>query len=134
MFADRPDSPARWRERASRAVAQAVAGQAPRRPDGRHGTRNLFGAGPLNWLLGPLISGNLNPAKARARITGAEADSQAALASFDGTVLIALEETETALSNYARALDRRTALRAAVDQAGVAARITRAQQREGQTP
>ncbi|MHA6724067.1 efflux transporter outer membrane subunit [Sphingomonas sp. RS2018] len=96
------------------------------------GLGNLFGAGPLNWLLGPLINWTVNPAKARARIAGAEADSQAALATFDGTVLTALEETETALSNYARALDRRTALQAARDQAAVATRITRAQQREGQ--
>ncbi len=96
------------------------------------GLGNLFGAGPLNWLLGPLISWTVNPAKARARIAGAEADTQGALASFDGTVLTALEETETALSNYARALERRAALQAARDQAAVAARITRAQQREGQ--
>lgn len=96
------------------------------------GLGNVFGAGPLNWLLGPLLSWNVNPAKARARIAGAEANSQAALATFDGVVLTALNETETALSNYARALDRRTALQAARDQAAVAARITRAQQREGQ--
>lgn len=96
------------------------------------GIGNLFGAGPLNWLLGPLISWTVNPAKARARIAGAEADTQEALATFDGTVLTALEETETALSNYARALERRTALQAARDQAAIAARITRAQQREGQ--
>ena len=37
-----------------------------------------------------------------------------------------------ALSNYGRALERRTALQAARDEAEVAARITRAQQREGQ--
>ncbi|WP_375421499.1 efflux transporter outer membrane subunit [uncultured Sphingomonas sp.] len=97
-----------------------------------NGIGNLFGAGPLGWLLGPLISWNVNPAKARARIAGAEANTQVALATFDGTVLTALEETETALSTYARALDRRTALKAARDQAAVAARITRAQQREGQ--
>ncbi|MEN2747258.1 TolC family protein [Sphingomonas sp. T9W2] len=96
------------------------------------GLGNVFGAGPLNWLLGPLLSWNVNPAKARARIAGAEANSQAALATFDGVVLTALRETETALSNYARALDRRTALQAARDQAAIAARITRAQQREGQ--
>jgi NodT family efflux transporter outer membrane factor (OMF) lipoprotein len=93
---------------------------------------NLFGARPLGWLLGPLISWNVNPAKARARIAGAEADTQAALATFDGVVLTALEETETALARYARALERRTALQAARDQASIAARITRAQQREGQ--
>ena len=93
---------------------------------------SLFAGGPLNWLLGPLINWNLNPAKARARIAGAEADTQEALATFDRVVLTALEETETALSNYARAIERRAALQAARDQAGVAARITRAQQREGQ--
>lgn len=95
------------------------------------GLGDLFGAGPLRWLLGPLISWNANIGRARARIAGAEADTQAALASFDGTVLQALEETETALSNYARLLERRAALQAARDQAEAAARITRAQQREG---
>lgn len=96
------------------------------------GVGDLFGAGPLNWLLGPLLNWSVNPTRARARIAAAEADSQGALASFDGTVLVALEETETALSNYAQALQRRTALQAARDQAAIAARITRAQQREGQ--
>ncbi|MEP9400464.1 TolC family protein [Sphingomonas sp. VNH70] len=96
------------------------------------GLGNIFGAGPLNWLLGPLLHWNVNPTKARARIAAAEADSQAALAGFDGTVLTAIEETEVALSDYARTLDRRTALQAARDQAALAARITRAQQREGQ--
>lgn len=96
------------------------------------GVGDLFGAGPLNWVLGPLLNWSVNPTRARARIAGAEADSRAALATFDGTVLTAVEETETALSNYARALERRTALQAARDQAAVAARITRAQQREGQ--
>ncbi|TRW14943.1 efflux transporter outer membrane subunit [Glacieibacterium frigidum] len=96
------------------------------------GVGSLFGAGPLNWLLGPLISWNLNFDKSRARIAGAEAGSRAALATFDGRVLTALEETETALSTYAGVLKRRAALQSARDQAGVAARITRAQQREGQ--
>ena len=96
------------------------------------GLGDLFGAGPLRWLLGPLISWTANPTRARARIAGAEADSQAALATFDGTVLRALEETETALSAYQQALERRRALQSARDQAAIAARITRAQQREGQ--
>lgn len=96
------------------------------------GLGDLFGAGPLNWLLGPLVNWTLNPTKARARIDAAEADTRGALASFDGVVLQALEETETALSNYARAVERRAALQAARDRAEVVARITRAQQREGQ--
>ncbi|WP_375427398.1 efflux transporter outer membrane subunit [uncultured Sphingomonas sp.] len=95
------------------------------------GLGDLFGAGPLRWLLGPLIKWNANVGRARARVAGAEADTQAALAAFDGTVLQALEEAETALSNYARLLDRRGALQAARNGAETAARITRAQQREG---
>ena len=93
---------------------------------------NLFGAGPLRWLLGPLISWSFpNSSAARAKIAGARADTQADLATFDGTVLTALQETETALSNYAHDLDRRTALQAAYDEAEKAVTITRAQQREG---
>jgi outer membrane protein TolC len=53
------------------------------------------------------------------------------LAAFDGTVLQALSETESALSNYAQNLDRRVALAAARDRAESVARIVRAQAREG---
>jgi len=72
-----------------------------------------------------------NQAAVRARIAGAEADSQADLARFDKTVLTALEETETSLSRYANEIERRAALQAARGQAEQAARITRAQLREG---
>lgn len=96
------------------------------------GLGDLFGGGPLRWLLGSLISWNFpNQEAARARIAGAKADVQADLATFDGTVLRALQETETALSSYARALDRRTALAAARDEADRAARVAQARQREG---
>lgn len=98
---------------------------------GGTGLGNLLG-NPLGWLVGPLLNWTANRSAARARVAGAEADSQAALATFDGAVLTALEETETALSNYARGLERRAALRDARDQAEAAARITRARQREGQ--
>jgi NodT family efflux transporter outer membrane factor (OMF) lipoprotein len=93
---------------------------------------DAFGAGPLRWLLGPLISWNFpNQSAARARIAGAKADSQAALATFDGTVLNALQETETALTVYARALDRRQSLQSARNSAEQAATIARTQQKEG---
>ncbi|WEK48481.1 MAG: efflux transporter outer membrane subunit [Candidatus Andeanibacterium colombiense] len=95
------------------------------------GLGDLFGAGPLRWLLGPLLSWAVNPEPARARIAGAEADTQARLAEFDGAVLGALEETEVALSDYSHALQRRQALQAARDQAKRAADITAAQLREG---
>jgi len=110
----------------------ALLGRRPSVGQTSSGLGDLFGGGPLRWLLGPLINWNfLNQEGARARIAGAEADTQASLATFDGTVLRALEETETALSSYAHQLDRRTALQAARDQAETAVKITRAQQREG---
>ncbi|MDQ3139208.1 MAG: TolC family protein [Pseudomonadota bacterium] len=96
------------------------------------GFGDLFGAGPITWLLGPLLSWTVNREPARARIAGAEADTQAALAAFDGTVLRAIEETETALSNYARLLERRYSIQAAHREAQAAVTITRARQREGQ--
>ena len=96
------------------------------------GLGNLF-SNPIGFLLGPLISWSFSDhARARARIAGAEAGAQEALAEFDGTVLRSLQETETALSAYANALRRREALAAARNEAEVAARIVRAQQREGQ--
>ncbi|MDB5706320.1 MAG: transporter [Sphingomonas bacterium] len=93
---------------------------------------DLFTGGALRWLVGPLINWSLNQDATRARIAGSEADTRAALAQFDGTVLGALEETETALSTYQRELERHAALVSARDGAEAAARITRARQREGQ--
>ncbi len=93
---------------------------------------DLFTGGPLRWLLGPLISWTFpNQEGIRARIRAAEANGEAALARFDGTVLKALEETETALSAYRHSLERRAALTAARDAAGRAATIERARLREG---
>lgn len=94
---------------------------------------DIFTGGALHWLTGSLISWSFpNHAAARAKIAGAQADNRAALAEFDGTVLRALEETEAALSSYARELDRHQALVSAREGAEAAARITRARQREGQ--
>jgi NodT family efflux transporter outer membrane factor (OMF) lipoprotein len=95
------------------------------------GLGNVLGGNPLTWLIGPLINWTANRTAARARVAESRADTRAALATFDGAILQALEETETALSNYQQALNRRDALRAARDQAEAAARITRARQREG---
>jgi len=93
---------------------------------------DMFGAGPLRWLVGPLLSWAFpNLEGGRARVAQAQASTKAALASFDGAVLRALQETETALSAYAHALERQQALREASDQARIAAGISRAQLREG---
>jgi NodT family efflux transporter outer membrane factor (OMF) lipoprotein len=94
------------------------------------GISNIF-SNPLSWLIGPLINWSATRTAARARIAGADADARAALATFDGIVLQALEETESALSNYQQSVARRDALRAAATRAETAARITRARQREG---
>ena len=93
---------------------------------------SLFTGGAVGFLAGPLLSWSFpNQGAARARVAAAEAQSQGDLARFDKTVLTALEETETALSHYSNEIERRDALEAARDQAESAARITRAQLREG---
>jgi len=93
---------------------------------------DLFTGGPLRWLLGPLIDWSFpNQEAIRARIAAAEASAEAALATFDGTVLTALQETETALSAYRHELDRRTALSDARDAALRAAELERLRLREG---
>ncbi|MBB5686818.1 efflux transporter outer membrane subunit [Sphingobium boeckii] len=93
---------------------------------------DIFTGGPFRWLLGPLVNWAFpNQEANRARIEASEASAAAALASFDGIVLNALQETETALSVYAHELDRRQSLTAAREQAGVAAKIARVQLREG---
>ncbi|HEY1926488.1 MAG TPA: TolC family protein [Caulobacteraceae bacterium] len=62
----------------------------------------------------------LNQNAARARIAAARADDRAALASFEGVVLNALRETETALTDYSHDLDRHSALVAVNAQAQTA--------------
>ena len=110
-----------------------------RRPDVRQAERLLAGAtarigvataelypnitNTWKFSLGPLISWNL-PAtsSARSHIAQAKANTTGALARFDGVVLNALRETESALTVYARELDRNAALRAARDQSALASR------------
>ena len=80
----------------------------------------------FRFSVGPLISWSFpNIAATRARIAQAEAGTDIALANFDQTVLVALEETETALSAYANELDRRAALTTARDRAADAVRLSR---------
>lgn len=67
--------------------------------------------------IGPGIAWQLNQSEARARIDEAEAVTRGALARFDGVVLNALKETETALNTYARALQRDARLEAVRDRA-----------------
>jgi multidrug efflux system outer membrane protein len=97
------------------------------------GFGELGGSGPFRFMAGPLISWTFpNQSAIRARIKGARADAAASLALFDRAILVALQETETALSSYARVLEQRDALEASRAEADAAAGIVRARQREGQ--
>lgn len=74
------------------------------------------------WSVGPLISWTIpDTGTARSRIKQAKAEHQAAFARFDASVLNALKETESALTSYARELDRNALLKAARDQSALAA-------------
>jgi NodT family efflux transporter outer membrane factor (OMF) lipoprotein len=67
--------------------------------------------------IGPVISWDLHRSAVRDRIAASQAGAKASLASFDGTVLAALRETETSLDTYAAALDRLDRLRQSEKQA-----------------
>lgn len=79
------------------------------------------------WGVAPSISwAAFDLGSVRARLRGAEADADAALAGYEQQVLLALEESENAFSDYARAQDRllsllrqSTASRAAAQQAEI---------------
>jgi NodT family efflux transporter outer membrane factor (OMF) lipoprotein len=94
-----------------------------------------LGSGPtVRWSIGPMLSWNFPTNGVRPRIARMEAGADAALAHFDGVVLRALQETETALSAYTHELQRQQALRLARDQAEEAARQERQRYEAGRTP
>lgn len=87
---------------------------------------DLFSDSGFRFGLGPLISWNFpNIGVAKAKIAQAKAGAEAALATFDGTWLTALQDTETALANYVAAGTRVETLGRAVAQGQEAARIAR---------
>lgn len=97
------------------------------------GGMDVTSSSASRWSLGPLVSWSIpNIVAARARIAAAKAESKASLAQFDGAVLVALEETERALSNLSSARQRADTLQRARDEALRASRISLARQREGQ--
>jgi outer membrane protein TolC len=87
-----------------------------------------------SWDLGPGISWTFPNRGMRARIDAAGAGAEGALAGFDGVVLKALRETETALTVYVHDLDRNAELRAAHAEAVRAAGEADALQRAGRSP
>lgn len=102
------------------------------------GSISTLGGGGQNFgddfqfSVGPLIQWSFpNMSAARARIAQADASAEGALAAFEQTNLVALQEAETALSGYARELDRRAALRRARDESARAVQLSRLRQAEG---
>ncbi|WP_404366812.1 efflux transporter outer membrane subunit [Sphingomonas sp. MMS24-J45] len=86
----------------------------------------LFKSTSVNYSAGPLISWSFpNQTVGRARVRQARAGADASLATFDGKVLTALQETEQALARYAGALDRNAALRRAEAASTAAAKLSR---------
>lgn len=86
---------------------------------------NTFAFGPrLSWDL-------LNLQRTRARVQGAEARTEQALATWENTVLLALEEIDNALARHDTALARRADWLRAVDAMADAGRIAYARQTEG---
>jgi outer membrane protein TolC len=91
---------------------------------GMVGMANQWGdANTFKFNVGPLISWSLpSLSSARSHIAQAKASTKGSLAHFDSVVLNALRETESALTVYARELDRNADLRAARDQSALAVR------------
>lgn len=86
----------------------------------------------FRFSLGPLISWSFpNMSAARARLAQAKAASQGALATFDGTWLTALQESESALARYAAGRERLATLTRAHTQSQEAARIARLRYQAG---
>lgn len=115
---------------ASARVGVATASLYPSVTLGGNIATQAAGSGDLGedytFSVGPLIRWNFpNILAARARIAQAGAGAEAALASFEQTQLNALQETESALVQYAKSLERRAALERAVAEGRRAARLSR---------
>jgi len=95
---------------------------------------DFLGKDSFSYNVGPLISWTIpNTGVVRAHIAQANANANGALAKFDGTVLTALRETQTALEVYARELDRHAALQAARDDSATVADQARRLYQSGRT-
>lgn len=81
--------------------------------------------------IGPSISWTINRHAARARVDEAEAQSRMELAAFDGVVLKALREVETALNSYAAGIDQQQSLEFARQETARVARQTERLRRGG---
>ncbi len=92
----------------------------------------VFNSSGLTYGIGPLINWNFpNLLAQRALVRQAQARAAGDLASFDGTVLSALQDIEQALSAYASELDHHSALAAAEVQSQTAFNLAQVRYRNG---
>lgn len=86
-----------------------------------------FGSGPTNrFSVGPQINwAAFNLGRVQAQVAQADAQARSALLTFEQSVLEALEEIQTAMSNFNREEERRQSLVEAASAAGSAARLSR---------
>jgi outer membrane protein, multidrug efflux system len=79
--------------------------------------RDAFTSPTNFWGVGLALRWQANPSAARARIADANASAKLALAQFDGVVLVALRDVETALNTYVHDLEREASVQRARDDA-----------------
>ena len=97
------------------------------------GRGSQLGAAAANaWGVAPTISwAAFDLGSVRARLRGAEADADGALASYEQQVLLALEESENAFSDYAKRQQRLVSLVRQVEASRAAAEQAAVRYREG---
>ena len=84
------------------------------------------------YFFGPTISwAALDLGRVRAQVEASDARTEAALATWEKSVLTALEETEAALNRYSRALESAARLRVAAEASSKAADLARLRYRNG---
>jgi outer membrane protein TolC len=84
----------------------------------------LFSSGSFTYGVGPLLNWTFpNILVAEAEIREAKGAASASYANFQGVVLQALQDAETALTAYANELDRNSALVTARDQSQIALKL-----------
>lgn len=133
--------------RAERLLAEATAGIGVAKAElypkvslgGSAGTNTSVGhalsLSSFGVSVGPVISWSFpNRVLARVKIDEADTQAEAALAAFDGAVLLALQQTESALSAYTRTQERLDVLERAAQSTSRASDEARLLQRFGRTP
>src|SRR6185436_20791029 len=97
------------------------------------GRGSMFGTSDSRlWAVTPALQWSaFDLGSARARLRGAAAGTREALAEYENTLLLALEETETALVTYRQRQERLVKLTDEVRESTRAANIARSRYREG---